>query len=97
MKIKAAAMLMTLILAAGSVTACAEKTNGSCLLINMEAQATTLQSDGVEEGYDTAEGNDVPVEVVLTKKEGEFYIESVKEYDSLEIAQNENKNFIKND
>ena len=29
MKIKAAAMLMTLILAAGSVTACAEKTNGS--------------------------------------------------------------------
>ena len=29
MKIKAAAMLMTLILAAGSVTACAEKTNGT--------------------------------------------------------------------
>lgn len=67
-----------------------------CLLIDMEAQATTLESDGVEQGYDTAEGNDVPVEVVLTKKEGEFYIESVKEYDSLEIAQNENKNFIKN-
>ena len=67
-----------------------------CLLINMEAQATTLESDGVEEGYDTAEGNDVPVEVVLTKKDGEFYIESVKEYDSLKIAQNENKNFIKN-
>ena len=67
-----------------------------CLLINMEAQATTLESDGVEEGYDTAEGNDVPVEVVLTKKNGEFYIESVNEYDSLKIAQNENKNFIKN-
>ncbi|MDU2490663.1 MAG: hypothetical protein E7D27_08745 [Clostridium celatum] len=75
------------------------KENGKynlCLLIDMEAQATTLESDGVEEGYDTAEGNDVPVEVVLTKNEGEFYIESVKEYDSLKIAQNENKNFIKN-
>jgi len=68
-----------------------------CLLIDMEAQATTLETDGVEQGYDTAEGNDVPVEVVLTKKEGKFYIESVKEYDSLKIAQNENKNFIKND
>ena len=67
-----------------------------CLLINMEAQATTLESDGVEEGYDTAEGNDVPVEVVLKKSKGKFYIGSVKEYDSLEIAQNENKNFIKN-
>lgn len=67
-----------------------------CLLINMEAQATTLESDGVEEGYDTAEGNDVPVEVVLTKNNGKFYVESVKEYDSLKIAQNENKNFIKN-
>lgn len=75
------------------------KENGKynlCLLIDMEAQATTLESDGVEEGYDTAEGDDVPVEVVLTKKNGEFYIESVKEYDSLKIAQNENKNFIKN-
>ena len=67
-----------------------------CLLINMEAQATTLESDGIEEGYDTAEGNDVPVEVVLKQEKGKFYIESVKEYDSLEIAQNENKNFIKN-
>ena len=67
-----------------------------CMVINMEAQATTLESDGEEEGYDTAEGNDVPVEVTLVKKKGNFYIESVKEYDSLEIAQNENKNFIKN-
>ena len=67
-----------------------------CLLIDMEGKATTLESDGIEQGYDTAEGNDVPVEVVLTKKEGKFHIESVKEYDSLEIAQNENKNFIKN-
>lgn len=68
-----------------------------CIIINMQAQATTLESDGIEEGYDTAEGNNVPVEVTLLKKKGKFYIESVKEYDSLEIAQNENKNFIKND
>ena len=66
-----------------------------CMLIDMEAKSTTLESDAGEEGYDTAEGNDVPVEVVLTKKEGNFYIESVKEYESLEIAQSKNKNFIK--
>lgn len=54
--------------------------------MDMEAQATTLESDGGEEGYDTAEGNDVPVEVVLTKKEGKFHIESVKEYNNLQIA-----------
>ena len=63
----------------------------------MKAQATTLESDGVEEGYDTAEGIDVPVEVILIKKKGKFYIESIKEYNSLKIAQNENENFIKND
>ena len=65
------------------------------MLIDMEAKSTTLESDGGEEGYDTAEGNDVPVEVVLTKKEGNFYVESIKEYESLEIAQSKNKNFIK--
>ena len=43
-----------------------------CLLIDMEAQATTLESNGVEEGYDTAEGNDVPLEVVLIKKKVSF-------------------------
>ena len=68
-----------------------------CLLINMKAQATTLESDGVEEGYDTAEGIDVPVEVILIKKKGKFYIESIKEYNSLKISQNENENFIRND
>lgn len=68
-----------------------------CLLINMEAQATTLESDGMEEGYDTAEGINVPVEVTLIKNKGKFFIERVKEYDSLEIAKDENKSFIKND
>lgn len=66
-----------------------------CMIINMEAQATAVETDGEEEGYDTAQGNDVPVEVILVKKKGTFYIESVKEYDSLKIAQNENKNFKK--
>lgn len=66
-----------------------------CMIINMEAKATTIETDGEEQGYDTAEGNDVPIEVILVKKKGSFYIKSVKEYDSLDIAQNENKNFIK--
>lgn len=68
-----------------------------CMVINMEAQATTLESDEEGEGYDTAEGIDVPVEVVLVKKNGKIFIESVKEYESLQIAQNENKNFIENE
>lgn len=67
-----------------------------CMVINMKAQAKTLGSDGEEEGYDIAEGSDVPVEVILIKKKGKFFIESVKEYENLKIAQNENKNFIKN-
>ena len=67
-----------------------------CLFINMEAQSTVLETDGLEQGYDTAEGINVPVEVVLRKNNREFYIESIKEYDSLEIAKKENKNFLKN-
>lgn len=67
-----------------------------CLVINMEAQSTVLETDGLEQGYDTAEGINVPVEVVLRKNNREFYIESIKEYDSLEIAKKENKNFLKN-
>ena len=67
-----------------------------CLVINMEAQSTVLETDGLEQGYDTAEGVNVPVEVVLRKNNREFYIESIKEYDSLEIAKKENKNFLKN-
>lgn len=66
-----------------------------CLVINMEAQSTVLETDGLEQGYDTAEGINVPVEVVLRKNNREFYIESIKEYDSLEIAKKENKNFLK--
>lgn len=67
-----------------------------CLVINMEAQSTVLETDGLEQGYDTAEGVNVPVEVVLRKNNREFYIESIKEYGSLEIAKKENKNFLKN-
>ena len=67
-----------------------------CMVLNMEAQGTTLESDGVEEGYDSVEGNNVPVEVVLKKEKGNYVIKSVKEYESLEIAENENVNFQKN-
>ena len=68
-----------------------------CMVLNMEAQGTTLESDGVEEGYDSVEGNNVPVEVVLKKEKGNYVIKSVKEYESLEIAENENVNFRKNE
>ena len=64
-----------------------------CLVINMEAQSTVLETDGLEQGYDTAEGINVPVEVVLRKNNREFYIESIKEYDSLEIAKKKIKIF----
>lgn len=67
-----------------------------CMVLNMEAQGTTLESDGVEEGYDSVEGNDVPVEVVIKKEKGNYVIKSVKEYESLEIAENENENFREN-
>ena len=55
-----------------------------CMVLNMEAQGTTLESD-------------VPVEVVLKKEKGNYVIKSVKEYESLEIAENENVNFRKNE
>lgn len=67
-----------------------------CMVLNMEAQGTTLESDGVEEGYDSVEGNDVPIEVVIKKEKGNYVIKSVKEYESLEIAENENENFREN-
>lgn len=67
-----------------------------CMVLNMEAKGTELQSDGIDEGYDWVEGKDVPIEVIL-KKEGENYvIKEVKEYTSLEEAQNENEGFKKN-
>lgn len=67
-----------------------------CMVLNMEAKGTELQSDGIDEGYDCVEGKDVPIEVIL-KKEGENYvIKEVKEYTSLEEAQNENEGFKKN-
>ncbi|WP_196000333.1 hypothetical protein [Clostridium sp. 1001271B_151109_B4] len=67
-----------------------------CMVLNMEAQGATLESDGVEEGYDSVEGNDVPIEVVIKKEKGNYVIKSVKEYESLEIAENENENFREN-
>ena len=66
-----------------------------CMVLNMEAQGTTLESDGLEEGYDSVEGNNVPIEVVLKKEKGNYVIKSVKEYESLEKAESENENFRK--
>ena len=67
-----------------------------CMVLNMEAKGTELQSDGIDEGYDCVEGKDVPIEVILKKEGKNYVIKEVKEYTSLEEAQNENEGFKKN-
>ena len=66
------------------------------MVLNMEAKGTELQSDGIDEGYDCVEGNYVPIEVILKKEGKNYVVKEVKEYTSLEEAQNENEGFKKN-
>ncbi len=65
------------------------------MVINMEAVGELSSEEDDEEEVDNpeAEGNNVPVEVVISKKNGQFYIEKVKEYDSLEEAKKEHEEF----
>lgn len=65
------------------------------IVINMEAVGEYIdeESDGEDIHEAGAEGNNVPVEVILSKKDGHFYIENVKEYDSLEEAIKEKEEF----
>lgn len=58
------------------------------MVINMKAIGDLVEEGNhVEEVQEPeAEGKNVPVEVLLTKKDGNFYIEKIKEYDSLEEA-----------
>lgn len=65
------------------------------MVINMEAVGELIGEEDGEEEVDEpeAEGNNVPVEVVLSKKDGQFYIEKVKEYDSLQEAKKEHEGF----
>lgn len=67
-----------------------------CMILNMEARANELQSDGTDEGYDYIEGKDVPLQIVLEKQGKSYVIKDVKEYTSLEEAENQNKEFKKN-
>lgn len=62
-----------------------------CMTINMKAKA--LETHGDEQLSDEAIGEDVPVEVVVKKNDGEFYIEGFTEYEDLEKAKELNDGF----
>ncbi|AYE33168.1 hypothetical protein [Clostridium septicum] len=62
-----------------------------CMVLNMVAKAKEVH--GHEEERDEAEGENVPVEIVLTKNSNKYYIESFKEYESLDKAIENNKDF----
>ncbi|KLE16365.1 hypothetical protein [Clostridium sp. C8] len=61
------------------------------MVLNMEAKA--LETHGDEESSDEAIGEDVPVEVVVKEKNGEYYIEGFTEYENLEKAKELNSGF----
>lgn len=65
------------------------------MVINLKAVGELLEEESNEEDIHEpeADGKDVPVEVTLIKKNGEFYIEKTKEYNSLEEAIKEKKEF----
>lgn len=67
----------------------------ACIVINMEAVGEFIdeEGEGEEVHQAEAEGNNVPVEVTLLKKDGQFYLEKSKEYNSLEEAIKENDKF----
>ncbi|MBD7916312.1 hypothetical protein H9660_14285 [Clostridium sp. Sa3CUN1] len=62
-----------------------------CMSINMEGKA--IETHGDEEESDEVIGEDVPVEVILNKRNGELYIEKFTEYENLEKAKELNEGF----
>lgn len=70
----------------------------AAVVLNMVAEpvvdGSELQNSVMYES-EGATGDNVPVEVVLKKKDKDYYVVSTKEYDSLEDAQNNNKLFKK--
>lgn len=62
-----------------------------CMTLDMLAKAVEIHGD--EEASDEAEGEDVPIEVVVKEKDGEFYIEGFTEYENLEAAKELNDGF----
>ena len=63
------------------------------LILNIEAKANDVHEHEGHEDSDTAIGENIPVEVILKEKEGEYYITSFTEYENLEKAAELNDGF----
>ncbi|WP_300383248.1 hypothetical protein [Clostridium sp.] len=64
------------------------------LILNIEAKSTEIHEDeDGNKGSDTAIGENIPVEIILKNKDGEYYITSFTEYEDLEKAAELNENF----
>lgn len=61
------------------------------LILNMRAEALEVHEG--EEGSDEAVGESVPVEVILSLEEGNYYIKSFTEYENLEKAKELSEGF----
>ena len=62
----------------------------ACLVLNLKAEGELVYENDEDEGHRASiEGVDVPVKVTLKKTDRGFYIKSVEEYDSLDIAKEE--------
>ena len=70
----------------------------ACFLLNLKAEGQLIYEGEEDEENDeghraSAEGIDVPIKVVLKKTDNGFYIKSVTEYDTLDIAKEKNDGF----
>ncbi|MBS4804382.1 MAG: hypothetical protein KH005_05795 [Clostridium sp.] len=65
------------------------------MLLNIKARGLEVHKneDGSEEGSDEAIGEDIPLEIIVKEKDGEFYIEGLTEYENLEKAKELNEGF----
>ncbi|MDU5110726.1 MAG: hypothetical protein E6248_09780 [Clostridium sp.] len=65
------------------------------MLLNIKARGLEVHKneEGSEEGSDEAIGEDIPLEVIVKEKDGEFYIEGLTEYENLEKAKELNEGF----
>lgn len=61
--------------------------------MTLDMVAKALEKHGDEQASDEAVGEDVPVEVVVKEKDGEFYIEGFTEYEDLEKDKELNDGF----
>lgn len=67
-----------------------------CMILNMKAEGELVFDETVEddEGHrGEAEGENIPVQVTVEKEDDSYKVKSVKEYDSLDDAIEENSDF----